>query len=187
MGGPGSGRRPTKPRRKGDILLGRDLQYHTVAKTQTGKQVTRDAVSPRIEAAVAALVGGQVETVKQAIMAAGYVAPCNGTIERVKAHAVEVAEERGFTLPKILDAAVTALDAKILVRSENGSIEWPDTDGRLRAVEIGLRVHGVGQAERGSSGGITVNVIQMIAPDADSRLIPSIDAAHRVIEDAAPS
>lgn len=182
MGGPGSGRRPTKPRRKGDIILNRKLEYVTVEKTQTGKERRREAVSPRVEAAAVALVSGEATTAREVLQAGGYgavtvMAQPTQALDRIKAHAVEVAEAEGVTLPKIMQTIARGLDARKMIPVNGESINWPDTDGQLRAASKGLDIHGVGQADRGSPAHVTVIINQMIA-DEPARLIPSIDAAH---------
>ena len=123
------------------------------------------------------MVSGQVATVHEAMHLVGYAHGGNGAgADRVRSHAIEVAEAEGLTLPKVMRTVAEALDAKRSIVVGETSIEQPETDARLRAADLGLRIHGVGQAERGGSGGVTVNIIQMIAPDADPRLIPAIDA-----------
>jgi len=123
--------------------------------------------SERMDAAAAALVSGAAASVAAALRVAGYAHQGGAQAETVKAHAAEVAEREGLTLPAIIRTVRQGLDANItrmvVVEGERGGrerIEEPDTDARLRAAEIGLRVHGVGH-ERASGSAVTVVIMPM--------------------------
>lgn len=156
MGGPGSGRRPWIKRKRDDLILCRGPDGHLDYLPPP-----KGGPSERTQAAVVALTSGAARTVTEALRQAGYAESAGtGPREALSREFKAVAERNGVTADKLMSTVAEALEAKRQVITKDGSFETPDTDARLRAVDLGMRVHGVGQ-ERTPGAAVTVVIMPM--------------------------